>query len=130
GGWHWDHEHHAGERHRADPRDRYSQGRGSVAAGHPDAISVRISGDESGGWPGWCDAGLECITVIGECTGPGDDCGWRHGSDGDWFLDYCGVDLWVLSRLASGRFAPHCSLTLRVIFFVMARQRILVVDDD
>ena len=43
--WHWDHEHHARVRHRADQGDRHSQGAGRQTAGDPTAVPDR--GDRS-----------------------------------------------------------------------------------
>ena len=45
---HRDHEHHAGERHRADARDRDTQGAGRAAEGHPDAVPDRVGNDGAG----------------------------------------------------------------------------------
>ena len=49
GGRHRHHEHHAGQRHRADEGDRPAQGRRRAGTGHPAAVHRRGAGDQRDG---------------------------------------------------------------------------------
>jgi len=58
-GGHRHHEHHAGERDRAHPRDRPAHGRGCARARHPDPVPDRGHLAEPDGWCHWCSAGRD-----------------------------------------------------------------------
>ena len=57
-GRHRDHEHHAGERERADTRDWRAQGAGRAADGHHGAVHYRVGDDVADWrtWWAWCSA--------------------------------------------------------------------------